>query len=248
MRRDALRRRAGGNAAQEVPLARQAHFDTRLFKFLRDLKNHNERAWFEANKERYQRDVRAPMQAFILDFAPRLARISTHFVADPRPPGGSMFRIYRDTRFSKDKSPFKIMAAAQFRHQSGKDVHAPGFYLHLEPANVFVGAGLWHPDGPTLARVRRTIVAKPQEWKRITGSRALRRLVTFEGESLVRPPRGFDPDHELIDDLKRKDFVVFARLQEKDACAPTFLDTFVKICRTSARYMEFLTRAVGLRW
>ncbi len=194
------------------------------------------------------RVVRDPMLAFISDFGPRLARISPRFVADPRPHGGSMFRIYRDTRFSKDKSPYKIMAAAQFRHEAGKDVHAPGFYLHLEPGSVFMAAGLWHPDGPTLDKVRRAIVSKPKEWKRITTSRSLRAQVRFDGESLKRPPRGFDPEHEFIDDLKRKDFVTVAETSEREACAPDFMNRFAKVCRANAKYMEFLTRAVGLRW
>ncbi len=229
-------------------MAAQAHFQRELFAFLRELKENNERGWFEANKERYVRVVRDPMLAFISDFGPRLARISPRFVADPRPHGGSMFRIYRDTRFSKDKSPYKIMAAAQFRHEAGKDVHAPGFYLHLEPGSVFMAAGLWHPDGPTLDKVRRAIVSKPKEWKRITTSRSLRAQVRFDGESLKRPPRGFDPEHEFIDDLKRKDFVTVAETSEREACAPDFMNRFAKVCRANAKYMEFLTRAVGLRW
>ena len=229
-------------------MARKAHFSRKLFSFLRELKDNNERAWFEANKERYVSDVRDPMLAFIGDFGVRLARISSHFVADPRSHGGSMFRIYRDTRFSKDKSPYKVMAAAQFRHEAGKDVHAPGFYLHLEPGSVFMAAGLWHPDAPTLDQVRHAIVRKPKEWKRITTSRPLLAQARFEGEALKRPPRGFDPEHELIEDLKRKDFVSVSTTTERNACAPDFMDRFAKICRANAKYMEFLTRAVGLRW
>jgi uncharacterized protein (TIGR02453 family) len=229
-------------------VAGKAHFDRKLFEFLRELQDNNERRWFEANKQRYMHDVRDPMLQFIVAFAPRLARISPRFVADPRPHGGSMFRIYRDTRFSKDKSPYKIMAAAQFRHEEGKNVHAPGFYLHLEPGNVFAGAGLWHPDGPTLERVRRAIAGKPKEWKRMTAAPSLRSRVRFQGDALKRPPRGYDPEHPLIEDLKRKDFVAVAEFAERNACSADFMNDFVKFCRTCAKYMEFLTRAVGLRW
>lgn len=229
-------------------MAGKGHFNRKLFAFLRELRENNDRRWFEANKERYQEQVRDPMLAFIADFGPRLARVSSHFVADPRPHGGSMFRIYRDTRFSKDKSPYKVMASAQFRHEAGRDVHAPGFYLHLEPGNVFLGTGLWHPDSATLDRVRQAIVTKPKEWKRITTSRALRAAVRFDGESLLRPPRGYAPDHELIEDLKRKDFVTVQQLDERAACASDFMNTFVRHCRTNAKFMEFLTRAVGLAW
>ena len=113
-------------------MAREPHFTPALFKFLRELNKNNTREWFQANKDRYETDVRNPMLGFIADFAPYLEGLSPQFVAEPRRSGGSMFRIHRDTRFSKDKSPYKTHAAAQFGHARGKDVHAPGFYLHLE--------------------------------------------------------------------------------------------------------------------
>ncbi len=229
-------------------MAKQPHFTPALFTFLRDLQAHNERAWFEANKDRYLRDVRTPLQAFVGDFAPPLARISSRFVADPRPIGGSIFRIYRDTRFSKDKSPYKTMAAAQFRHEQGKTVHVPGFYLHLEPGQVFAGAGLWHPERDSLDKVRRALVAHPAQWKRTVRAPAFRRLMTLSGDSLARAPRGFPADHELVGDLKRTDFVVVAQCTEHDACSSGFLNEFVRVCRTSAPFMQLLTRALGLRW
>ena len=134
-------------------------FEPSLFKYLRDLKNNNERPWFKANKARYEEELRGPMLRFIEDFAPHLEKISVHFLADARPVGGSLFRIYRDTRFAKDKTPYKTHAGAHFRHVRAKDVHAPGFYLHMEPGNVFMGAGIWHPDNPTLGKIREAIVA-----------------------------------------------------------------------------------------
>ena len=106
-------------------------FQPDLFRFLDALRGNNNREWFQANKERYESDVKGPMLRFIGDFAPRLRQISPRFVADPRPNCGSLFRIYRDVRFSKDKTPYKTNAGAQFRHQAGKDAHAPGFYLHV---------------------------------------------------------------------------------------------------------------------
>ena len=139
----------------------QPHFAPALFAFLRELRENNNREWFQANKGRYEADVRDPLLRFIADFALPLHELSTHFVADPRPVGGSLFRIYRDVRFSKDKSPYKTQAAAHFRHERGKDVHAPGFYLHLEPDDVFAGAGIWHPDMKSLTKIRDAIVANP---------------------------------------------------------------------------------------
>jgi len=106
-----------------------------------------------------------------------------------------MFRIYRDVRFAADKSPYKTHAAAQFRHRAAKDVHAPGFYLHLEPGGCFVGVGIWHPDGPTLAAIRTALVADPPGWTGAIGDRAFKRAFTLGGDALKRPPQGFDPGH-----------------------------------------------------
>ncbi len=219
-----------------------------LFRFLKELSENNDRQWFQANRDRYQREVREPLLRFIAAFAAPLRKISPHLVADARPSGGSLFRIYRDTRFSSDKSPYKTWAAARFSHQEGADVHAPGYYLHLEPGSVFAGSGLWHPDPVTLKKVREAIVAKPMRWKRAISGKTFRRACRLDGESLHRPPRGYDPEHPLIEDLKRKDFIALTPFTMKDASAADFMDRFSAACRAAAPFMEFLTRAVGLPW
>ena len=127
-------------------MTEQAHISPEFFTFFRELKENNNREWFQANKQRYETQVREPLLHFITDFGVRLPEISPRYMADARKSGGSLFRIYRDVRFSKDKSPYKTTAGIQFRHENGKDVHAPGFYLHLEPDGVFVGVGIWHPE------------------------------------------------------------------------------------------------------
>lgn len=225
-----------------------AYISPELFAFLRELKANNDRAWFEANKDRYERQVRQPLLVFIADFGLRLAEISRHYIADARPVGGSLFRVYRDVRFSPDKNPYKTAAGIQFRHESGKDVHAPGFYLHLEPDNVFVAAGLWRPDKPTLAKIRDTIVANPGRWQQVSGDAAFRSVYRLGGETLTRPPQGYDPDHPLITDLKRKEFIANINFSEADACDPAFIDRYAGTCRQAGPFMEFLTTAVGLPW
>ncbi len=217
----------------------------RTFAFLHELARNNNRAWFEANRERYLREVRDPLLRFVAAFAPRLAKISDHMVADPRPVGGSLFRIYRDTRFSRDKSPYKAQAGMSFRHVEGRDVHGPVFYLHLEPGTVFSAAGIWRPPPETLAQVRDAIVARPERWRRATRACP---LSDHEGDRLKRVPRGYDPDHPLAEDLKRLSFTTSARFTQRDACAHDFIDRFEQACRTATPLMEFLTSAVGLRW
>ena len=147
----------------EVPLVpNDAFFRPDLFQFLRQLKRHNDRDWFARNKQRYEEVVRDPALTFISSFGPHLRKLGPHFVADPRPTRGSLFRIYRDTRFSPDKRPFKTHVGIHFSHASGKDAHAPVFYLHLEPDNCFAAAGVWHPDSSALARIRMPIAAEPE--------------------------------------------------------------------------------------
>ena len=216
------------------------HFEPEIFDFLAELRENNYRDWFQANKDRYRKDVQEPMLAFISAFTEPLRSISPHFVADPRPSGGSMFRIYRDVRFSRDKSPYKVHAAAQFRHREGRDVHAPGFYLHLEPGSVFMGSGLWHPAGPTLNAIRSAIVDDPARWREASEG------LELGGESLKRGPRGYDPDHPLLDDLKRKDFVCFINSSPAAACKRGFLKKFTNTCSAASPFMSFLTEAVGL--
>lgn len=219
-----------------------------LFTFFRELKQNNNREWFEANKQRYEKDVREPLLQFIADFGLRLAEISPHYVADARRAGGSLFRINRDIRFSKEKSPYKTHAGVQFRHEVGKDVHAPGFYLHLEPDSIFVGVGMWHPDAPALSKVRQAIVEQPDRWQRAVTGDGFRTTFVLGGESLKNPPKGYDPSHPLIEDLKRKDYIASTTFSEAETCAPGFIDRYSDICRRAAPFMGFLTTAVGLSW
>ena len=233
----------------EYAMSQDFQFEPSLFKYLRDLKKNNERPWFKANKARYEDELRSPMLRFIENFAPHLEKISVNFLADPRPVGGSLFRIYRDTRFAKDKTPYKTHAGAHFRHVRAKDAHAPGFYLHMEPGNVFLGGGIWHPDSAALGKIREAIVKDPKRWKRLSTAKALAAAnCTLVGDSLKRPPRGYDPDHPLITDLKRKDFILAVNTSEEDALSADFIKRFAKFCKTAAPMNEFITRALDLEW
>jgi uncharacterized protein (TIGR02453 family) len=221
-------------------------FTPALFSFLRDLEANNDREWFNANRQRYDRSILEPGMRFIEAFGPHLAKISPHFVADARPNGGSMFRIYRDVRFSKDKSPYKTNVGFQFRHEAGRDAHAPGFYLHLEPGAVFTAVGLWRPDTATARTIREAISDDPARWKKVTRSSRFTGVFVLDGDSLKRPPAGFAPDHPLIEDLKRKNFIAMTHLTQKAATSDDFLDHYAVLCKTAAPLMEFLCGAIGL--
>ncbi len=224
------------------------HFDEELFRFLEDLRANNEKAWFAANKDRYEKAVKTPMLRFICDFAEPLRRISAQFDADPRPVGGSMFRIHRDTRFSKDKSPYKTAASAHFRHRAHSDAHAPGFYLHLEPGNVFAGAGVWHPEREDLEKIRSAIAARPTQWRKVAAREALGADCELWGEKLTRPPRGYDTSHPFIEDIQRKDFVVVTHFDKADVCGRDFADRLAARYQRIAPFVRFLTLAMELRW
>ncbi|MEW6750035.1 MAG: TIGR02453 family protein [Candidatus Latescibacterota bacterium] len=218
----------------------------RLFQFLRDLRQHNDRAWFQANRQRYEEEVRGPLLAFIDDFAEPLYRISPHFRAEARKVGGSLFRIFRDVRFASDKSPYKTNAGVHFRHENARDAHAPGFYLHLEPGEVFMAAGIWHPERAVADRVRAAIVEHPDRWQQALASPAFRRAGFYlGGDSYRRPPAGYDRTHPCIDDVVRKDFIAVADLSEGAVCAAGFPRLFAGHCQAAAPLVRFLAEAVG---
>jgi uncharacterized protein (TIGR02453 family) len=221
-------------------------FTKDLFKFLVDLRANNNREWFRANKSRYEEAVKEPALEFISDFAPLLNEISQHFRADPRPVGGSLFRIYRDVRFSKDKSPYKTQVGINFRHELAKDAHAPGYYLHLEPGECFAGVGIWRPDSAALTKIRAAISADPDDWLARTRKAPFADVWTLGGDSLKRAPAGYDPEHPLIEDLKRKDFVGYAMLDEKTVTGDAFLDEYARMCRAAIPFVEFLCKAVDV--
>lgn len=216
-----------------------------LFVFLKDLGENNDREWFQASKSRYESSVKEPALAFIAAFGPYLRKVSPHFQAVPRAQGGSLFRIYRDVRFSKDKSPYKTNTGLHFRHEVGKDAHAPGFYVHLAPGEVFFGAGLWKPEGPTARAIRQLIVDDSEGWKKMKNA-VNKSSLSLVGDSLVRPPRGFDPENPFIEDIKRKDFLATIELDEAAALAPDFIVTVADLCRQAAPLMKFLCRAVDV--
>jgi uncharacterized protein (TIGR02453 family) len=222
-------------------------FTPALFTFPTELRLHNDREWFERNRARYLRDVRDPMLRFIVDFAPTLKKLAPRLVADPRPAGGSLFRLHRDTRFSSDKTPYKTNVAAHFRHEAGRDVHGPAFYLSLAPDEVDVGGGVWHPEPEPLRRIRRSVVDRSAAWRRAAGAPAMRRL-TWWGERLKRTPRGFPEDHPLDALLRQKDFAAGLELTERDALSPRFPARVAEVYRALAPSMRLLAEAVGVPW
>ncbi|MEO1036950.1 MAG: DUF2461 domain-containing protein [Pseudomonadota bacterium] len=221
-------------------------FTSETLGFLRELAANNDRDWFAEHKPRYEAAVLEPALRFIGAMQTPLAGIAPSFQAVPKRVGGSLMRVYRDTRFSRNKAPYKTNIGIQFRHSAGKDVHAPGFYLHIEPDSVFVGAGSWHPAAPMLAAIRSHLAANSTAWRRAIGGKRFNEYFALEGERLKRPPRGFDADHPCIEDLKRKDFIAVANFAPTDVLEDDFIKQVVSRFRAAKPFMQFLCDANSL--
>ena len=225
-----------------------AYFTEKTFKFLRALARNNSREWFHEHKSDYEQHLRGPFLQLITDLQPGLLGVSEHYRADPKGVGGSLFRIHRDTRFSKDKTPYKTWSGARFFHVRHKQVEAPSFYLHVQPGNCFVGAGLWHPQPESQRKIRQFIYDNPGAWKAAVHSAAFKRKFNMAGESLVRPPRGFPADHELIEDFKRKDFVATMALDDALVLGPTLRKSVAAQIALLAPLVDYLCAALDLEF
>lgn len=223
-------------------------FPQDTLRFLSELKMNNNKAWFHDNKARYETLVREPALAFIESIGLGLGEISPHFRAIPKKVGGSLMRVYRDTRFARDKTPYKTNIGIQFRHELGKDVHAPGFYLHIEPEGCFVGAGIWRPESKTLNQIRTFIDDNPAAWKRALQAPGFAGQFTLEGDSLKRPPRGYAADHPLIEDLKRKDFIAFKPLRSEAIHSADLSRQVLDDFRCADALMVYLCTAINVNY
>ena len=222
-------------------------FPPEAVRFLAELEKHNGRPWFQANKGRYEEFIRGPAIRFIEAMAPLLERISPFVYADPSPQGGSLMRIYRDTRFSPDKQPYKTNVGIQFRHERGDDVHAPGLYFHIDPKEFFLACGMWHPAAEALEAIRIRIAGRPDAWRKARDDKTFLRVwggVT--GDRLKRPPRGFDVGLAYIEDIKLKDFLGVVDLPRPLMHSPKLPQTVAKTFAAGSPLMKFLCDSLAL--
>lgn len=225
-----------------------SHFDPSMMEFLRALKANNNKEWFNDHKQQYEDQVRGPALAFIEQMDHWIKLISPHYEALPKKVGGSLMRVYRDVRFSKDKSPYKTNLGIQFRHEIGKDVHAPGFYLHIEPDEVFLGVGTWHPHPDALKAIREHIANKPGPYQDAIEHQPFKDIYELAGDRLTRPPKGYDKEHELIEEIKRKDFIGVCQLDEKLLYENDLCEAIATRFGRAQPLQKFLCEALGLRF
>lgn len=223
-------------------------FDPDLLVFLGELARHNTKAWFEANRARYEAVYRDAFSRFVAAVGERSDRFSPYLIADPRPVGGSVMRIFRDVRFSKDKSPYRTYTVAHFAHRDGEEGSAPGLFLYVGLDGISAGGGVWHPEPAAARKIRSAIAAGPTKWMGIVTAPEFRRRFELTGDSLKRAPPGFPNDHPYVSELKRKQFVASTDLTAAELTSPRFLDTFGKVAKELDPFMRFLCGSLDLRY
>ena len=220
-------------------------FSKQSFSFLTMLEQNNEREWFKTNQAQYEETVRNPALKFIERMQPHINTLSPRLTAVPKKVGGSLMRPQRDSRFSKDKTPYKTNVGIQFRHFQGKDVHAPGFYLHISNEECFIGAGVWHPDSKSLNKIRTCIDENPKAYQKALGQLSDAGF-NMTGDSLIRPPKGFDKNHPMLDELKRKDFIAVKSITKNEILSSHFEQDCATYFGQCQKLMQYLCFALDL--
>jgi uncharacterized protein (TIGR02453 family) len=220
-------------------------------RFLRDLARNNDKTWFEAHRDVYEREVRDPMRQLVEALDARLRSIAPEIVGDPR---RSMFRIHRDVRFSRDKSPYKTNAGAWLYHRdAGRKVGTDGegggagFYFHVDPTTCFVAGGMWMPARPALQRIRQAIAAQPTALARLTKAQGFRRRFggLSEEAKLRRVPRDFPCDHPAGEWLKLQSFTARAPIEPRVVTSPRLVDRLCRDFEPLVPLVRWLNRALG---
>ena len=217
----------------------------RSLAFLRALKRNNRREWFQPRKEQFDADVRAPMLAIVERLAGDLRTFAPEIVADPKT---AMYRIYRDTRFSENKTPYKTHVAAVFPWRGLAKHEGAGLYFHVSADEVWIGGGMYAPQPAQLQAVREHIAGNVRRMRAIVESPGFRRHVgALDGERLQRVPRGFAADHAAAEFLKYRQFLAGRELPGAFACSPTFYSTLLAVFRQVAPLARFLNEPLAGR-
>lgn len=229
------------------------HFGAEALAFFRGLAKHNAKPWFEAHREDYERHVKEPMADLVQEMDLRFGRFAPEFVGDPK---RSVFRLYRDIRFSRDKSPYKTHAACWFFHgggssKVGREAHGggAGFYFHLQPGASFVGGGCWMPPRPALLKFRAAIADDPPGFERIVLNPALRRRfgdLSDEG-ALKRVPRGYAEDHPAARWLRHQSFTVGRELTDAQVTGSRLTLLLESDYATMLPLVRWLNSTLGLK-
>jgi uncharacterized protein (TIGR02453 family) len=214
------------------------HFSPEALKFFRGLKRNNDREWFNARKATYEQEIKAPMLALIAEINEAMLKFAPDNV---RLPQKALFRIYRDTRFSPDKRPYKSHQGAWWARTGLEKTSGAGFYFHIAPDEVMVAADCYMPEREQLLAIRRYLAEHYAEYRRIASGKKLRSVLNeFDGMPLTRPPKGFPADHPAIDLLRCRQWGVSAKLPASVAISPALFKEIVKRFEAAAPMVELL--------
>lgn len=218
-------------------------FPPQAMTFFRGIARNNRREWFLPRKPIFEECVRAPMVAMVEALNAELMRFAPEYVTDP---AKAIYRFYRDTRFSRDKSPYKTQIAASFSRRGAVKHSAAGYYFSVSAKEIEVGGGIYLPPPETLAAVRRHIAAKHEQFRGIAASREVRRLLgEVQGEQLARVPKGFCASHPAADLLKFKQYLLYVTLEPGIATTPALFTEVLARFRAMAAFIAFLNAPLG---
>lgn len=216
------------------------YFSETTLKFLRGLRKNNNREWFRARREQYEEDVRGPMVAIVEQLGVDFQDFAPELVASPK---HSIYRVYRDTRFSPDKTPLKAHIASVFPHHTLTKHGGAGLYLHLDPDQVFIGGGVYAPDSRQLFHIRQHIADNELQFRSIIESQKFTRIFgAIAGEKLKRVPRGFPQEHSAAELLKLKQFLASSHFPATFAIEPLFYKSLLRLFKTLTPYIQFLNQ------
>jgi uncharacterized protein (TIGR02453 family) len=218
-------------------------FPKECISFLKQLKRNNNRDWFEKHKEEFEQNAKTPMLSFIAALQPSFARFAPEFDLNPK---RSIFRIYRDIRFSLDKTPYKTHIAAHFVLRGmPKGFIGSGYYIQIEPGEFFVGGGIYLPNSDQLKKIRKAIAAHGEEFISIVENNKFKKMFSpFEWSKLQRVPKGYDENHPMADWLKFKQFFVGVSLPESTCYSESLVDKVAAFCEEAAPLVRFLNKSL----
>jgi uncharacterized protein (TIGR02453 family) len=225
------------------------YFTDKSLKFLRGLARNNDRAWFAAHKADYETHVRAPFQRLLNDLQPILAELSAHYRVDPKPVGGSLYRIQRDTRFANDKTPYKTWQGARLMHERSRQLHAPLFYLHLQPGNCFRRRGAVARGAGAAATRAAVHRRQPGGWKAAAHAPAFRKRFDLDdSEMLVRVPKGYPDDFPFAEDLRRRNFVAERAIDDATMLGPRLRQVLAADLAALGPFVDYLCASLDLEY
>ncbi len=220
-------------------------FPPDMVRFFRSLKRNNRREWFQPRKHLFDQHVKEPMLELLGAINTELAKFAPEYVTEPK---SAIFRIYRDTRFSADKTPYKTHIAGSFARRGGERLGAGGFYFSVSHDVIEVAAGIWHPDRDVTLIVRNHIAATHEELSRLLADKKSKKLAgELKGDALTRSPKGFDPAHPAAGFIKMKDWVMEITLDADLATTPQLQRAIVDRFRAMAPVLKYLNRPLIAR-